>query len=491
MRCTSKCLSKHIRFKTDWSEEYAQGPEIREYWQSLAKKHDVYSLVRLNTLVKGTYWNDKDAQWKVELGKKGSMSTEYFDFVILATGIFNTWKMPDIPGINDYKGHLRHSSDWDANFDPTGKSIATIGNGASGIQLTAAIQKIAGHIDHYARSKTWIAGSWNPNTKERKDTPMPFTDEEKEVFKSPESYLKYRKDLEQKFYRDLDSYLVNTEKSKKARQTFTEAMKVRTEDKPELLEKLIPDFPPQCRRLTPGPGYLEALTQPNLSFIQTPIKRFTATGIETTDGVHREVDAIICSTGANVSYAPPFPVVAGEYDLSRDWKQDGKFGWPYTYLGVSTPGFPNLAFVMGKLTNMMNAELIISGPHPGGPSGTVPHAAETQITYVARMLRKMSSQRIQTITNMSRNCSSWANGGIPGARIHGYFPASASALTNIKREPRWEDFDYTYDRPENRFAYWGEGRTKREYDENHDMTPYLKLAKNIDLRDIHEQWWEF
>lgn len=36
------------------------------------------------------------------------------------------------PGINDFKGHIRHSSNWDRNFDPRGKRIATIGNGASG-----------------------------------------------------------------------------------------------------------------------------------------------------------------------------------------------------------------------------------------------------------------------------------------------------------------------------------------------------------------------
>ncbi|KXT10073.1 hypothetical protein AC579_2470 [Pseudocercospora musae] len=61
------------------------------------------------------------------------------------------------------------------------------------------------------------------------------------------------------------------------------------------------------------------------------VPRFYEDGIVTIDGVQREVDAIICSTGANVHYAPPFPIVSGEYDLSRDWRPDGKFGW-YSYL---------------------------------------------------------------------------------------------------------------------------------------------------------------
>jgi cation diffusion facilitator CzcD-associated flavoprotein CzcO len=97
-------------------------------------------------------------------------------------------------------------------------------------------------------------------------------------------------------------------------------MRKRLVENPELLEKIVPDFPPHCRRLTPGPGYLEAITKPNVSFIQTPISHFTEDGIVTQDGVHRPVDAVICSTGANVDFSPPFPIVAGDYDLSRDWR---------------------------------------------------------------------------------------------------------------------------------------------------------------------------
>jgi hypothetical protein len=238
------------------------------------------------------------------------------------------------------------------------------------------------------------------------------------------------------------------------------------------------------------------LSEPNLTFIQTPIDHFTEDGIVDKDGVHRPVDAVICSTGANTSFAPPFPIVSGEYDLSRDWAPEGKFGFPYSYLGVATPGFPNLAYILG--------------PNPAGPSGTVPHSVETQVTYIAKLLRKISSQGIRTVqpsksatdefvaycdaffprTNLARKCSSWSNGGRPGARIHGHWPGSAAQLTIIRREPRWEDYEYTYVRPENRFSYFGNGWTKKEVDEKHDITPYLKLDEDNDLRDLHERWWD-
>jgi cation diffusion facilitator CzcD-associated flavoprotein CzcO len=200
-------------------------------------------------------------------------------------------------------------------------------------------------------------------------------------------------------------------------------MKRRLTEKPELLDAIVPDFSPHCRRLTPGPGYLEAISQENVSFIQTPIKRFTKDGIETVDGTHRTVDAIICSTGANVDYAVPFPLVSGDVNLASAWKSDGVFGFPYSYLGMATPGFPNLFF--------------IHGPNASGASGTLPHSVENQVTYIARLLRKVSSQGIQTIvptkaaaddfveycdtffprTVLTEDCSSWSNGLFPEDEI--------------------------------------------------------------------------
>ena len=39
---------------------------------------------------------------------------------------------------------------------------------------------------------------------------------------------------------------------------------------------------------------------------------------------------------------------------------------------------------------------------------------------------------------------------------------------------RWEDFEYTYLRPENRFAYWGNGWTNKEKDLEYNIVPYLR-----------------
>ncbi|GAW23983.1 hypothetical protein ANO14919_135620 [Xylariales sp. No.14919] len=82
-------------------------------------------------------------EWTVKLRAVEGDKQETFDFVVLSIGQFS-----------EYEGHLRHTSNWDPNFDSKSKTIAVIGNGASGIQLVPNLQRIATCVDHYAHNKT-------------------------------------------------------------------------------------------------------------------------------------------------------------------------------------------------------------------------------------------------------------------------------------------------------------------------------------------------
>lgn len=482
---------------TQWSEIFAKGAEIRNYWQETARKHDVYKYVKLRHRVDDASWDDARSKWGLKVFNliDNSSSLEDFDFIITAIGRFNAWKLPDYPGLDEFKGHLRHTSNWDPSYDPKGKKVAVIGNGASGLQIVPHLQRIARQVTHFVRNPTWIATSWAGD--ERTFEPQPYSAEQLESFKDPDTYLKFRKEIEEKYWRRFRAMVRGSEENEGIRETFIEVMKARAAKKPELLEGLVPEFAPHCRRLTPGPGYLESLTEDNAELVKTPIKRFTSTGIETIDGKTHEFDAIFCATGANTDLVPPFPIKARGVDLNKAWKPDGKFGFPYTYMGTATPGFPNLFF--------------LAGPHATGPSGTVPQAVETALTYQAKILRKVSAQGIKSIapskeaaddfvdycdaffpsTVLTDKCSSWNNGGSPGQRIHGLWPGSAAGLTLVKRDPRWEDWEYERFNKQNRFAYFGNGYTKGETDEDADLTPYLKApGKELDLRDVHESWWD-
>lgn len=211
-----------------------------------------------------------------------------------------------------------------------------------------------------------------------------------------------------------------------AQEVFVENMKRRLAKKPELVDELLPSFPPACRRLTPGPGYLEALTDEKVSIIKSNIVKVNETGIITADGQHRAVDMIVCATGFDTSFTPRFPITGrGGLSLAEKWKNA-----PETYLSCTTDGFPNY--------------FISLGPNAGLGEGNLLLLIEKALDYMIECVRKMQRDNIRAMeprpdsvkgftqycdqyfagTVFSSKCRSWYKGGKEDGRITALWPGT-------------------------------------------------------------------
>lgn len=122
--------------------------------------------------------------------------------------------------------------------------------------------------------------------------------EERDRFAAnPEEYSKYRHHVESILNVGQLVTFQGTDIQKIFWEMSDKHMKEKLKKKPWIYESLKPSYPPGCRRLTPGPGYLEALCEDNVDFIGTGITKVTETGILDHNGDYHEVDAIICATG--------------------------------------------------------------------------------------------------------------------------------------------------------------------------------------------------
>jgi cation diffusion facilitator CzcD-associated flavoprotein CzcO len=74
-------------------------------------------------------------------------------------------------------------------------------------------------------------------------------------------------------------------------------MRERLARKPEIYEALRPNYPVVCKRISPGPRYLEALCEDNVEFISSGVSKVIETGLIDDDGKFTEVDVIVCATG--------------------------------------------------------------------------------------------------------------------------------------------------------------------------------------------------
>ncbi len=159
------------------------------------------------------------------------------------------------------------------------------------------------------------------------------------------------------------------------RQLFTKMMHDRLNNDPRLIEKLVPDFPVGCRRITPSDGYLHAIQQPNAGFDFSPIVKITEKGIETAEGVE-EFDLIICATGFDSSFRPHWDVFGRNgVPLSEKWVNE-----PEGYLGICAPDMPNYFMSVG--------------PNSPVGHGDSPAVMEWAAQYILRWCKKIATEDI-------------------------------------------------------------------------------------------------
>lgn len=356
-------------------------------------------------------------------------------------------------------------------------------------------------MDHYVRGRTWISNQHGESRLAsrtgNKGGNFEYNEEEKEAWRAdPASYVQYRKGLELEMQTLYAKSQRGSDLQTKARTQYRADMERRLKEKPELLEHLLPDFPPLCKRLTPGPGYLEALTSPKVEVIPTSITHIDETGILTSDGKHRPVDAIVCATGFATDPSGGFPII-GRHGLNLRHKYAER---PATYLGMCTNGFPNFFQSLG--------------PNSFQGAGNLLIMMEQIHAYVAEILGRMAHDNIGLVepkhrqvesftqyaeryferTVYSDECISWYKSSPPGSslaeqkrgRVTALWPGSSLHALKALEKVRWEDYE-TQPYDGNEFGWFGNGWTVGEKAQTIDqdaVTWYLNKTEFLDDIDL-------
>ncbi len=141
-----------------------------------------------------------------------------------------------------------HTAHWDHGVDLKGKRVAVIGAGASGIQVTAAIQPEVQHLTSFNRSPTWIAPdfAWNL-AKDGRNTL--YSEEQRRAWREhPELLREHRQAIEHAMNARFPSFYKDSEAQRQGRAFVEAQMRTKLASRPELADKLIPKFELGCRR---------------------------------------------------------------------------------------------------------------------------------------------------------------------------------------------------------------------------------------------------
>lgn len=478
------------RQKRDWSNFFSGAEEIGDYLCRVCDEEGMRDSIKTSHQVVSARWSEKDGQWELVI-KNLETGEEFGDratFLVDGTGILNNWKWPDVEGLSDFQGTLIHTAQWPKDFDHTGKTIAVIGNGSSGIQVLPELQRGAEKLYHVFRTPTWVLPpriqAWKVMgqageilSKIEMDAEENFSPETIEKFKTdPDFYREFVKKVEVEVNNAFPVVLTQSPVQAFARAKVTEYMTFMLGGNQELCKALIPDFPLGCRRMTPGHGYLQALTKPNVEVRRSEIKRFVPEGIELDSGDVLKVDAIVCATGFNTSFCPRFPIVGRDGNLQERWQKET----PKAYMSCAVAGLPNYFMFLG----------------PNAPigHGSVFTLSEHIAKYIASAIRKCQTESIKALAPtraavddyfehvtafMPRTAwaapggRSWFKNGTEDGPVTALHPGSRIHFFHMLERFRGEDWEYVYLEGRNRFAYLGNGFSTKELDPKGDSTWYL------------------
>jgi len=363
--------------KSDWPFHFSTQDVLLDYFRGCAEEHGLRNFVRFGTEVVSMAFNDEQATWAVRVRMAdGHEETIEANAVISAVGQLNRPKMPDIAGQSAFEGPSFHSARWDHGIDLRGKRVAVIGTGASASQFIPHVAEQVAQLSIFQRTPNWYGN--NPNYHAAVAAGLQW------LFAHVPHYAQwYRFWI---FWTSTDGLLAMVKvdpdwdggpqavsaENDRLRRMFASSMEQQLADRPDLLAKVIPNYPPASKRIVVDNGIWPAtLKRPNVELITSAIGEITPQGVRTVDGDEHAADVIIYGTGFQASHflTPMHVTGLGGRDLHAAWEGDAR-----AYLGITVPGFPNFFLMYGPNTNIV-------------VNGSIIYFSECEMTYILGCLR--------------------------------------------------------------------------------------------------------
>ena len=390
-------FSKELLQEWDWKERFSAQPENLRYLHHVADKFDLRKHMQFNCVVESAHFDDVAALWRLHLADGRDLTCRIF---IPAIGVLSAPTLPRYEGLNSFRGDSFHTYNWpQREIDFTGKRVAVIGTGATGVQIIGAIANKVGDLTVFQRRPNWCAPLHNSELSpgEMAAIKAHYDDIFAVCAHSPGGFVhvpdwrpffsvprEERIAMWEKLYGEpgfgiwLGNFydiLVDEKANAEISAFIADKIRSRVND-PEVAEQLIPtDHGFGMQRVPLETSYYEAYNRDNVHLVnlqRTPIDRITPEGIKTSKANYA-FDIIIYATG--------FDAITGSFDridirgidgqtLANKWAQG-----PVTFLGLQVSGFPNM--------------IMPTGPQSGGPSTNFPRAIEIGVDWATDLLRFM------------------------------------------------------------------------------------------------------
>ena len=363
-----------------WREYFARGEDVRSYLEFIVDKYGVREHICLDHDLEDARFDDDSSSWHLEFKRSDGERVERdVNVIVSAAGVFSKRKLPEIAGIDEFEGTTLHPTQWTSEHDVRGKRVAVIGNGSTGVQLLAPVAEQAEHVSVFQRTPQWITArpgygrEIEPEVRWLLDNLPGYWNWSR--YTSIIGLMTWHEDflIPDPEWEKKGGHI--TQKSEELRDFMIDYIKGQIGDRPDLLEKLVPDYAPMVRRPVVDNDWYKTLTRDNVDLVTSGIERITKKGIETADGKHHEVDFIVFATGFEVDQFLWPAQYHGQKGVNlRDYWAPHS---PRAHLSMMVPHFPNFFMLYGPN----------SQPVSGGIS--LPSWFQIFASYIAQCLHTM------------------------------------------------------------------------------------------------------
>ncbi|MGW6728025.1 flavin-containing monooxygenase [Nocardia sp. NPDC055029] len=339
----SSIYSYSYALKPDWSAVFGKQDEIRTYLERVAREFGVLDRVQLKTEVVAATFVESSGTWRVELST-GEVAE--FDAVVLATGQLSRPKMPDIKGLDEFRGQAFHSAEWDHSVDLTGKKVIVVGSGASAIQIVPAIADQVRELSVIQRSPNWVI---------RKSTRVHGPIARRILAGSARARKLHHRAM---FLAYETRWPLVSRRAKPMRALsewwYKRVIRKHLKD-PEAVRAATPNYTMLCNRLLLSNDWYPTLARDHVRLIGSGVDRVVEDGIITTDGRRIQGDVIVWCTGFKASeFLSPIRITGRRgADLHSMWQHGAE-----AYLGMTVAGFPNMFMMFGPNTNSITNSIV-------------------------------------------------------------------------------------------------------------------------------------
>ncbi|MEW9550578.1 flavin-containing monooxygenase [Nonomuraea sp. NPDC050783] len=400
----SYSFDEDLEQEWEWSERYPSQPEILRYAEHVADRFDLRRDIRFGTRVTRAAYDGSTRRWRVETDRGDRVEC---GFLIAAVGCLSAARVPGFPGADSFRGASYHTGRWPhEGVDLTGRRVAVIGTGSSGIQAIPVIAGQAAHVTVFQRTPNFSLPAWNRplDPEEARWVKANYAALRQDMRTSPVGLLvafndrsvleageeERAREFEARWAEGGFAFLgaygdmsIDPEANEVAAEFVRGKIREIVRD-PEVAERLSPrDHPIGSKRICVDTGYYSTYNRPNVTLVDVrrdPIKEITPTGVRTAGG-HHSVDVIVYATGYDAMTGPLLAVdITGEGGRSlRDKWRAG----PRAYLGLMTAGFPNLFTITGPGSPSVLSNMLVS--------------IEQHVDWIADCLARLRAGGIATI----------------------------------------------------------------------------------------------